>query len=309
MSQQRLVTIDTDYMMPGLAACYLRVQGDEAAFIETNTTRAVPRLLAALEAEKLAPEQVRWIVVTHVHLDHAGGASALLAACPNATLVAHPRAARHLIDPSRLVSSAEAVYGKERFAALYGTIEPAPAQRVRTVEDGEVLAFGDAELRFLHTRGHANHHFVVHDPARDTVFTGDTFGLVYPRLQRAGRFAIASTSPTDFDAGEARRSVDRILGLGTKTACPTHFGEVDRLEVIARQLHRWIDLSESLLGEAKRLPAAEAERELTTRLWTEMERQAAGVGLVLDEGDRELLGLDVELNAQGLVFAASRPAK
>jgi len=302
----RLVTIDSEYTAPGVAACYLRVQNGEAAFVETNTAHAVPRLLAALEAEALRPEDVRWVVVTHVHLDHAGGASALMRACPNATLVAHPRAARHLVDPSRLVASAQAVYGPDRFAQLYGTIDPIPAARVRAVDDGETLDLGGAPLRFLHTRGHANHHFVVHDPARETVYTGDAFGIAYPQVQRAGRFVFATTSPTDFDAPAARASVDRIVGLGTPTACPTHFGEIDRIDVAAAQLRWWIDRSERLLEEAIALPPAEADTHLREGVRALMEEAARRVGLHLDESDRKLLALDVELNAQGLAFVAAK---
>ncbi|WP_373047563.1 MBL fold metallo-hydrolase [Vulgatibacter sp.] len=306
MERPRLVTIDAEYLHPGLAACYLRVQDGEAAFVETNTAHAVPRLLAALQAEGLAPEAVRWVIVTHVHLDHAGGAAALLAALPNATLVAHPRAARHLIDPSKLVASATAVYGAERFAQLYGSLDPIPAERVRTMEDGEQLFLGEAPLHFLHTRGHANHHFAVHDPARDTVYTGDTFGLVYPRLQRAGRFAFPSTSPTDFDAAEARASIDRILALGTATVCPTHFGEVDDPARTAAQLRWWIDRSEALVEEAVALAPAQAEVHVRAGVAAAMEEAAARAGLQLDEEDRELLAMDLDLNAQGLAWAAAR---
>ena len=188
-------TIDCDYLYPRYAAAYLRIAGDEAAFIEANTGHAAPRLLDTLARSALRPEQVRWVIVTHVHLDHAGGASALMRACPNATLLAHPRAVRHLVDPSKLVASATAVYGAERFRELYGNVDPIDAARVRALDDGESVALGDCDLRFVHTRGHANHHFVVHDPALDAVFTGDAFGLSYPALQRAGRFAFPSTSP------------------------------------------------------------------------------------------------------------------
>ena len=302
----RLVTIDSEYTAPLVAACYLRVQGAEAAFIETNTTHAVPRLLSALEQERLRPEDVRWVIVTHVHLDHAGGASALLRACPDATLVAHPRAARHLIDPSKLVSSAGAVYGPERFRELYGAIEPIPSERVRVVEDGEKLDLGGQPLRFLHTRGHANHHFVVHDPARDTVYTGDAFGIAYPQVQRAGRFVFATTSPTDFDAAAARESVDRIVALGTSTACPTHFGEIDRLDVAAAQLRWWIDRSERLVEEAIALPAERADAHLHAGVSAAMEGAARRAGLSLNESDRKLLALDVELNAQGLAIVAAK---
>lgn len=308
MSEPRLITIDSEYVRPGLAACYLRVQGDEAAFIETNTSHAVPLLLRALEEAELAPEQVRWVIVTHAHLDHAAGASALLAACPEAQLVAHPRAARHLIDPTRLVASAKGVYGEEIFAKLYGSIDPIPAERVREVEDGDTLPLGDATFRFLHTRGHANHHFVVHDPARDTVFTGDTFGLAYPSLQRAGRFVFASTSPTDFDAEAANESVDRILDLGTSTACLTHYGEIDDLQTAAKQLHRWIDLSGELVDRALTLSDEEAQSVLAERLEKEMEAAARERGLVLDEDDRALLSLDLGINVQGLIVAARRKA-
>jgi glyoxylase-like metal-dependent hydrolase (beta-lactamase superfamily II) len=249
---------------------------------------------------------VRWIVVTHAHLDHAAGASALLARCPKATLVAHPRAARHLVDPSRLVASATAVYGEQTFRELYGSIEPVPAERVWLADHGSSVELGDCKLHFLHTRGHANHHMVAFDPARDTVYTGDTFGLVYPRLQRAGRFAFYSSSPTDFDAAEARKSIDRIMGLETKTACPTHFGEVDQLGTIAEQLRGWIDLSEDLLGRYGSLPPAEAEAAFANELERAMEGAVARRGLVPDEEDRRLLTMDLRLNAQGLVVAASR---
>src|SRR5580704_15922229 len=202
-------TIDCD-ILPKFTAAYLRVAGDECAFIETHTSHAQPKLLAELAAHGRRPEDVRWVVVTHAHLDHAAGAGALLARCPNATLLAHPRAARHLVDPRKLVASATAVYGAERFARLYGEIEPAPKERVRALEDGERFELGGAELQVFHTAGHAKHHFVVDDPVLRTVYTGDTFGLAYPALQRGGRFALATTSPTDFDPAEARKSIDLV---------------------------------------------------------------------------------------------------
>ncbi|MRG90815.1 MBL fold metallo-hydrolase [Polyangium spumosum] len=306
MSSSRLVTIDCDYLGPGVAAAYLRVEGDEAAFVETNTTHAVPRLLAALAREGLAPEAVRWVIVTHVHLDHAGGASALLAALPNATVLAHPRAARHLVDPSKLVKSAEAVYGAARFAELYGTIQPIDASRVRSLEDHAVVSLGSATLSFVHTRGHANHHFIVLDPAREAVFTGDTFGLVYPRLQRGRRLAFPSTSPTDFDAEAAHASIDVVLRSGARRAALTHFGEIEDLDVVASALHRWIDLSAALVDAAVALAPAEAEPMIRAALEKEMERAAGDAGISLDAEDLALLELDLALNAQGLAYVASK---
>jgi glyoxylase-like metal-dependent hydrolase (beta-lactamase superfamily II) len=303
---ESLVTVDCEYVQPGLACAYLRSSGEECAFIETNTTHAVPRLLAALAAAGRAPEDVRYVIITHVHLDHAGGAAALMAACPKATLLAHPRAARHVIDPSRLVAGATAVYGQARFQALYGTIEGVPAGRVQALDDGAAVPFGAGSLRFLHTRGHANHHFVVHDAAKDTVFTGDAFGLVYPQLQRAGLLAFPSTSPTDFDGPAAHEAVDRIVALGTRTACLTHFGEQARVRDIADQLHTWLTLSERLVVEARERPPEAREAFLDARLAAAFDETTARLGLTLDAADRVLVGFDRKLNAQGLAIAAGK---
>ncbi len=313
MTSHSRVTIDCD-LLPKFTAAYLRIAGDECAFIEAHTSHALPKLLAALAAAGKKPEQVRYLVVTHAHLDHAAGASAVLAACPNATLVAHPRAAKNLVDPARLIAGATQVYGAERFAKLYGTIDPIPQERVKTLADGESIELGDAKLQALHTAGHAWHHFAVDDPALATVYTGDTFGLVYPALQRGIRFALATTSPTGFHAGEARKSVDRILGLGRDAACLTHFDEVRDLAECGRQIHRWIDLSEQWMNEgaASSLTGKALEVAISSKLHAAIAEDTSARGLELTPADWELLSLDIELNGQGLAYAVDekrKPAK
>jgi glyoxylase-like metal-dependent hydrolase (beta-lactamase superfamily II) len=304
-------TLDADPAHPQFVAAYLRVSGDECAFIETNTAYSAPILLGALEARGLSRDSVRYVIVTHAHLDHAGGAGALMAACPKATLLAHPRAARHLIDPAKLVASATQVYGAERFAALYGVISPIPEARVRVMEDDSTAPLGDVTLRFLHTRGHAKHHFVVHDPSESAVFTGDSLGLVYPRLQRAGRFTLASTSPTDFEPDEARRSIARIVGLRAKTAYLTHFGAIADVDIVAAQLGRCIDASERWLTEATKsdAPLADLTAVLRDRIRAEIERTADEAGLSLGPADWAALDVDVDLNAQGIAFVADKARK
>jgi glyoxylase-like metal-dependent hydrolase (beta-lactamase superfamily II) len=303
-------TVDCD-ILPSFTAAYLRIAGEECAFIEAHTAHALPKLLAELARQGKRPEQVRWVVVTHAHLDHAAGASALLAACPNATLLAHPRAARHLIDPSKLVASATSVYGAARFAALYGRIDPIPAARVRALEDGETFELGTSTLRVHHTAGHAKHHFIVEDPALATVYTGDTFGLVYPALQRGVRFALASTSPTDFDATEARKSIAKVLSLGAEAACLTHFDEVRDLAAVGAQVGAWVDRSEQWLEEGARsgAPLAEIEASIVQKLRAAIDEDTRRRGLVLGAEDWKLLDLDVMLNAQGLAFVAERKRK
>lgn len=301
-------TIDTGYLgREGFAAAYLIREGDSAAFVETNTNRAVPRLLAALEAEGLRPEAVEYVIITHVHLDHAGGASALMSTCPNATLLAHPRAAPHVIDPAKLVKSAQAVYGESEFREMYGEIRPVPEERVRIMQDDEALSFGQRTLTFLHTRGHANHHFCVLDSGSSGIFTGDSFGLVYPALQQHGLFAVPSTSPTDFDAAEAKKSLDRILATGARRAYLTHFGQQDELEAIASQLHRQLDAYGALADEAFESDLeGEALGELCDkRVRALFDKLLADRG-VDDEATRQLLETDIDLNGQGVAFSVAK---
>jgi glyoxylase-like metal-dependent hydrolase (beta-lactamase superfamily II) len=303
-------TIDTHYLgRTELAAAYLIVEGDRAAFVDNNTNDAVPRLLAALDEQGLSPEQVEYLIITHVHLDHAGGTSKLAQACPNATVLAHPRAAPHVIDPAKLVASASAVYGEENFRKLYGTIEPVAADRVRVMDDEETLQFGSRELRFLHTRGHANHHFCIADGASGAIFAGDAFGLAYPVLQGEGTFAFPSTSPTDFEPELARESVRRLIDEKPDRIYVTHFGEVSDLETAAGQLIRHLDFAERLRddAEASDLPDEALTDYCLPRLhdyfaglldgWGNLGRQAA---------TWEQVKMDLQINAQGIAFAANK---
>jgi glyoxylase-like metal-dependent hydrolase (beta-lactamase superfamily II) len=301
MTRHARFTIDAD-VTPKFTACYLRTAGDECAFIEAHTAHALPRLLAALAAQGKKPEDVRWVVVTHAHLDHAAGASALLAACPKATLVAHPRAAKNLIDPARLIEGATAVYGAARFAELYGEVTAIPKERVLVLGDGESIELGDAKLTAWNTSGHAYHHFIVDDPATDTVFTGDTFGLVYPALQQHGLFALPSTSPTGFNAEEARKSLDQVLSLGRRFVCPTHYDAHEETKEIAAQVRRFVDRAGTWVLEAARSdePIQAMEARLASLWWSAIAEEAPRFGAE----ERKLLALDVELNSQGLAFVA-----
>ncbi|MFT4622557.1 MAG: glyoxylase-like metal-dependent hydrolase (beta-lactamase superfamily II) [Myxococcota bacterium] len=302
-------TIDCHYMgAPGVAATYLFRAGPDAVFVETNTSAAVPRMLAALAHEGLSPEQVKYIIITHVHLDHAGGAGALLQACPNAILLAHPRAAPHAIDPSRLVTSATAVYGAERFAALYGEVVPVPAERVRIMADGETLELHGRTLTFLHTRGHANHHFVVHDTGSDAVFTGDAFGVLYPALQTNGTLAFPSTSPTDFDPAAAREAVHRIVATGAVRVFPTHMGEHTEIDAIAGMLDTQLLAAEAVLDEADAsgLDGEALDRFCAERVHAGFVALLSAHGLADDPRAWEVVAIDEDLNAQGVAFAVRK---
>jgi glyoxylase-like metal-dependent hydrolase (beta-lactamase superfamily II) len=309
-----IFTIDCDYVYPRFAAAFLMVEGNDALFVENNTAHSVPKLLEALKKEGLKPEQVRYLIITHVHLDHAGGSHALMNACPNATLLAHPRAAPHVIDPSKLVASARKVYGDAEFERLYGEIGPIDSRRVRSMEEGEEISFGSKTLRFIHTRGHANHHFCVlvsDSSGPDAIFTGDSFGLAYPDLQKHGLFIFPSTSPTDFDPDEARKSIERIANSGAKSAYLTHFGEVKDLRKAADQLLDYLKEVEPAYRRIIETPEGDRAdgdltRELIQQIQTYLSRRYQERGGVPDQKFRDLLKLDIELNAAGLVFAAKK---
>lgn len=294
-------TLDADYLRPGLAAIHLIVQDGHAAIVDTGTRHAVPAVLKALTRLGVGPEAVDWIIVTHVHLDHAGGAGALLRQCPNARLVVHPRGARHMVDPSRLVAGTQAVYGEEAFERLYGEIVAAPAERVLEAADGHELDFRGRPLVFLDTPGHARHHFCIHDAASGSVFTGDAFGLSYRDFDVDGRaFVFPTTTPVQFEPEAMHASIDRLMALDPRAVFLTHFGRVTGTGRLAEELH---DLIDAFVRLARQAPEGAALRHgwLKAALEDLLLDRLRRHGCKLAEARmRELLANDVELNAQGL---------
>jgi glyoxylase-like metal-dependent hydrolase (beta-lactamase superfamily II) len=204
-----------------------------------------------------------------------------------------------MIDPSRLVAGSVAVYGAELFAQLYGTVSGVAAERVRSTADGEALALGRRALRVLHTPGHAKHHQCLLDEELGAIFTGDTFGLAYPRLAAGGpAFPMATTTPIDFDPAALHASIDRIAGSGASFACLTHVGRLDGLAGAAEALHADVEAMVRLTARW----AEQGEQALADAIldwWVGRLRAAGHPG---DEaGWREALQLDAPLNAQGLV--------
>jgi len=304
-----VITIDCQYLEPGHAAAYLLIENGHAAFIDNNTVHAVPLLLKALEAQGLAADDVAWIIPTHLHLDHGGGTSALVNACPNATVLAHPRAVRHLIDPTRLIEGVKAVYGEAEFDRLYAPIFPIDAERVRGVEDNETLAFGERTLTFLHTRGHANHHICIHDTKSNAVFTGDSFGVEY----KAGRvqkrpFLMCSSAPTDFDPEAARQSVHRIVDTGAERVFVAHFGEVTSVREGAEVMLEAIGRLEAIVNAAieSGLKDVALQAFCEQRVRAAFEAQIAACEVVLEETAWRTIDTGIRIDAQGIAFLASK---
>ncbi|MCW7505014.1 MBL fold metallo-hydrolase [Leptospira paudalimensis] len=303
-------TIDTEYAdLKQVASAYLIEEEGHGIVVETNTTHAIPKILSVMDKQKVSPSNLDYIIVTHVHLDHAGGAWALLESCPNAVLLAHPKTAKHLIDPSLLIKSATSVYGKENFHKLYGEIKPIPKERVRVMEDGEFLDWKGHSFEFIYTKGHANHHFCIYDKKLNGVFTGDSFGISYPHLENGKSFIFPTTTPTDFDAKEAIHSIDLILGTGASVCYLTHFGEIQNLKQCAEDLKIGLHLCQNAILELKQVPKENRLPFMEKQVEMMIQSLANRNSVTLTEKDWSLLRLDVNLNAQGLVYAFERNEK
>lgn len=296
-----ITAIDIGLYRPGLAACYLLRQGDRLAFIDTGTQHTVPHLLAMLRARGLGPEQVDYVIPTHVHLDHAGGAGELMRCCPNARLVVHPRGAPHLIDPARLIAGASAVYGEDEFARDYGTLVPVAEERVLPAPDGFELELNGRTLVFLDTPGHANHHFCVFDPLSQGLFSGDTCGISYREFGCGGRpFLFAPTTPVAFDPDSWQQSLDRIEQYRAKAFYLTHFGRLVRTPDLIAQLRASIRRCAEI-ALAEQAPREGRQQRIHQALETEFLAGLEARDCGLEAGRaRELLAVDSDLNAQGL---------
>ena len=294
--------IDTGFVRPRLDAAYLIVAQGRGAFVDCGVNHSVPRLLAALAEAGLTPADVDWLILTHVHLDHAGGAGKLLRQLPEARLVVHPRGARHMIDPSRLWAGAAAVYGEAEMQRSYGRLVPVPAGRVVEAPDGHEVDLAGRRLICLDTPGHARHHNAIFDPASGWVFSGDTFGVSYREFDTAqGPFIVPATSPSEFDPPALHRSIDRLLALKPAAVCPTHYGPLTPVERLATDLHEQIDAMVSIGRAAAVLPAGERHAHLRAELRALYTGRAARHGWTGGEAAAaEWLVIDIELNAQGL---------
>lgn len=292
--------IDAHYQRPGLAAFYLLIEGNRAAFIDTGTARSVPDALDALRQKGLAPTDVAYVIPTHVHLDHAGGAGEMMRRFPNARLVVHPRGARHLIDPAKLIDSVTAVYGPEAVARDFGAIVPVDAARVIEAPDDFTLDLNGRTLRFLDTPGHARHHFCIWDERSRGLFTGDTFGLSYREFDTAnGPFVFPTTTPVQFEPGALHASLDRLLSLRPRFLYLTHFGRITEAGPAAEQMHELIDTFVTMARAVHDTPNRHAKLIQGQRGILLPRLRAHGCRLSDTELD-ELLGLDYELNAQGI---------
>jgi len=293
--------IDSGYFSKDFAAIYLLRQGNEVAIIETGNKYSATNVQKTLKMDGLSFSDVAYIIPTHVHLDHAGGAGELMNRCQNAQLIVHPRGARHMINPSKLIEGAMAVYGEENFNKLYGEIIPIDSSRVIEADDNFILDFEGRELKFIDTPGHARHHFCVWDKQTESMFTGDTFGISYRDLDKENEvYIFPSTSPVQFDPEALIKSIYKIMEYKPQRVCLTHFAAIKPTQKVVDQLIDGIHFVSNLAK--KYATENDAELIIQDEMMNYLLKGIKKVGNDNLEFCRDRLKLDVEINTQGLIY-------
>ncbi|MBI5921548.1 MAG: MBL fold metallo-hydrolase [Betaproteobacteria bacterium] len=296
-----IFAIDSGFGRPLLDAVHLIVEGERAALIDTATNSCAPRLMEVLGTLGLHPEQIDYIILTHIHLDHAGAAGKLMQLLPQAKLVVHPRGARHMIDPGKLLAGTIAVYGSAATQRMYGELLPVPRERIIEAQHEQTISLNGRELLLLDTPGHARHHIGIRDARTGHIFSGDTFGMCYRELDRDGRrFVFPTTTPVQFDPPALHRSITMLTEYRPAAIYVTHFSQVTEVPRLAADLHRLID-AHAELGMRERNSGAARHERLMAGITAILLEEAAQQGWAL-QGETMLrfMKMDVELNAQGL---------
>ena len=305
-----IYAVDSDYVRPILDAIHLIEDSGEVAIVDCAHNDAWPQVEAALTKIGRKPEDVRWLILTHVHLDHAGGAGLFMSKLPNAKLVVHERGARHMIDPSKLYAGVEVVYGKETAKRLYGDLLPIPESRVVIGKHGDKLSLGKRLLEILDTPGHARHHIAIVDHAAKGVFSGDTFGLSYRELDVNGKaFIFPTTTPVNFEPEAMHASIELMRSFKPSGIYLTHYSRVTEVDKLADDLHRHIDalvaMTHAASGQGENRKQA-IEAAMTDYLLKEV--RVHGCTLP-DHEIKAIFETDLDLNAQGLAYWKAQEEK
>jgi len=295
-----IYTIDTGFQRKNMVASHLIISTGRVAFVDVGVSSCAHVLLDALAEHGISPKKVDYIMVTHVHLDHAGAAGLMMSVCPNARLIVHPRGARHMVDPARLIAGAVAVYGEADFAAQFGEVKPVAPDRIIEVYEGDVLDWRGREWQFFDTPGHARHHYCMLDSVSNGLFAGDTFGLSYPEFETEnGAFIFPTTTPVQFDPEALADTVTRLADQQADKLFLTHFGCIEMnatlINSLLRRIQHFVDVAQAHLNHPNRVDGMTAA--LQDYCFHELEHHGC-------KSDRvritKLMAMDCRLNAQGL---------
>jgi len=237
-----LYRFDTGYLRASHTAAYLLVDQGQIAILDSGVPANVPGLLDAVQALDGSVDEVTYVIPTHVHLDHAGGAGALMQALPQAKLGVHPSGVDHMVEPSRLEVGVRALYGDDFFDRQYAPVTAVAADRVEPLDDGRVLQVGGRALEVIYTPGHAWHQLGLLDRATRTFIAGDAFGAGYPGFGEEGApFVVPVVPPPQFKPEAYRESLARIVKCAPAQVAPAHFPLITDVGGVAATLEVMLD--------------------------------------------------------------------
>lgn len=297
-----IYSVDAEYVRPKHAAIHLILENGRVAFVDTGCNDSIPNALRALDELGVSVDSVDYVMLSHIHLDHAGGAGTMMKLFPNARLVVHPRGAWHMAKPARLMESVATVYGIEETRRLYGEVLPIDASRIIEATHETSIDLAGRKLLCLDTPGHAKHHIAIVDSKSGHIFSGDIFGLSYPELDTDGRqFVFPTTTPVQFDPQAMHASIEMLMSYRPQAIYLTHFGQTCDVAGKALDLHRMIDAHVAIALREKK---AGAERHARIRVGLDelLLEEAKRFGCRLADADvLKVFDADLELNTQGLV--------
>lgn len=276
------------------------INEEDLTIVETGPSPSIKHVKEGLKGLGFSLDQVKYIIVTHIHLDHAGGAGLLVEECPNATVVVHPRGERHLANPKKLAAGARAVYG-DSFSELFDPIIPVADDRLLVKGEGDTLQIGpECTLEFLDTPGHAKHHFSIYDPVSKGMFTGDTVGIRYEQLIHEGvNLFLPSTSPNQFDPNAMQAAIDRMIEMKLERIYYGHFGMTENTDRALKQVSEWLDVfmeeGEQIVAEGK------GYDELAKALLGRVRHHLREFGIPDDHEAYIVINLDMQVSALGMI--------
>ncbi|MCG8338014.1 MAG: MBL fold metallo-hydrolase [Proteobacteria bacterium] len=294
--QVPLVDLKTIYRSTGYV-----IKEEKTILIETGAAPSNDIIHNSLKELDIQPEQVDYIAVTHIHLDHAGGAGLLMEQCPNAKLLVHQRGAKHMADPEKLIAGARQVYGNA-FDSLFKPILPIPAERIKVMEDGDTLDLGNNRiLHFLDAPGHAFHHLVVNDPTSKGLFSGDNAGIFFRQLydDQGIAFSLPVTAPTQFVPEIMVKTMDRLISLNPERVYFTHYGMAENGVALLQQAKKLV----SFFGDdcAKHYQKERSFEKLFEFIRERLYSELAALGVTGDIPEKGSLDNDIKLNIQGVI--------
>ncbi|MEL7564604.1 MAG: MBL fold metallo-hydrolase [Dehalobacterium sp.] len=280
--------------------CAYLIEEEKLTLVETGPGPSGEIILKAIREKGYLLSDLQYVIVTHIHLDHAGAAGYVLSECPNARLVVHPSGARHMADPSRLIAGSKAVF--DDFDALFQPIIPVPQERILAVEDESTLDLGNRKLTFYHGKGHANHHLTIMDSLSNGLFSGDLLGLYSPEFAKYDiDYTLLSSPPNQFDPESFIQSLEKIRDLSPETIYFSHFGVKTGLT------DRYIDLCLKNIGIFQQLTyevlskGASTWQEIAQAIESKVKESLVEMGWPKEKDLPSLIQSNIDVDAKGLL--------